>query len=317
MSFQKKYMKYKSKYLSLKKQMLGGGNINVTITLQDGSSKNIDISDEDSIINQVVKKLLLDIDKIDIFFNGKLIDNNSTINNLELITDENDSDSDFDMVGFKIEVINKTTKLSTKRIPSISSLSVEPVEGKCITDIKDIAVLVHGTSFDYCFNMIKMNQITAHPGDPVRTINDRQIILNKGVYFRILFNCHKLQSIQKICGNEIIMVFSKKLINKRNDFHVTNNWVGGMVFAPADITHVNQRRPDIKSYNKSQLGAFVSENKDIQCGEDSVWNNEIVFTENVDLDFLKEIWICDFDYLKNIMESKKQPDNSFYKRITG
>ena len=114
--------------------------------------------------------------------------------------------------------------------------------------------------------------------------------MNIGVFLQLLFTCNANKMIPT-CGKSIILVFSKRLLQHRSDYHVTNEWVGGVKYEPLGPFSKKSftTGEQVHSFDKSTLSELFQ--LDVCSG--SFKKNEIVFENDVPLDDLMEIWICD------------------------
>ena len=158
----------------------------------------------------------------------------------------------------------------------------------CNKFTEKISCLVHGTSIEILPYILATNLLLARKGDPPRMIRGLPIILNKGLYMQAIFNCNLDKPlIKRQTDKTLYLVFSKVLLTIYDDYHISNNWFGGILFEPAGIL----KDSISKSYTKTQLEKYFEEN--IICTESFV-KNEVVFQSNVDLTYLVGIWIFDY-----------------------
>jgi len=161
----------------------------------------------------------------------------------------------------------------------------------------EILCLVHGTSLEHFTNILEMGHIIAQMGE-YRMFCGSMELINKGAFFSLILNCNINKSINSLCANDIILVFSKKILS--HPYHISNNWCGGVQFAPMTqrISLIVQTYDNVHNYIQNT-----------SCFDNL--KNEVVFTENIPLDSnLLEIWICD---MKNMSQriSIKQADGSY------
>ncbi len=171
-----------------------------------------------------------------------------------------------------------------------------------------IAHVVHGTSTSNLADILSLFALKAQKGNPPlpKGLLAGQR-LNKGVFTSLLFTCNNGKQIPKqFCAKDIFLVFDKRVLLDL-DFHSSNTWCGGGLFAPAnDLVH-----PTTRSYRKEQFPQFIQTESARYCS--SVTEpNETVFTTNIDLRYLREIWVCNYPTLKKMI-STPRPDGT-YKR---
>jgi len=170
---------------------------------------------------------------------------------------------------------------------------------------EDVSCLIHGTSIEFFEQILESNSIKANIGDPEIRIHGYPERLNKGAFFSLVLKCDERKNIESICNKDVILVFSQNILE--NKYHITNNWAGGMQFDPLIKGKYNKK--GIKSYNN--IKDYIDDNQDILC-KDSHSTNEVVFDEDISLDNLIEIWICNVKKMKKLNNTKKR--NGTYSR---
>jgi exonuclease III len=148
-----------------------------------------------------------------------------------------------------------------------------------------ILALIHGTTLTNFYKIISSKKILARKGDP--HIHSEPcggfIRLNKGAYLETIFTDQKDFMFER----EIYFIFSKDILNDICDYHINNRHVGGIKVAPMN--------PMIRIHNFSSYKNFNEYVKEKYVGR-----NEVVFENDIDLKYLKEIWI-----FKNLKQSLK------------
>lgn len=169
-----------------------------------------------------------------------------------------------------------------------------------------VLALTHGTSMDYLHLILSSGVIKAAIGDPPRELRGYQEVLNRGAYTQMVFHCNRNKVLKRgDCGKDVILVLSTSMLALESDYHVTNNWVGGMVFSPA----VPGKTFKDKSYTPTQLQQFLIENTVHNCTS-TFTKNEVVFSKDIDLrKYLMAIWICDHDEITTTHAIKNPSGN--------
>jgi len=173
--------------------------------------------------------------------------------------------------------------------------------------LDDVLCLTHGTSLEFFEDMLQENRVTANPGDPPKQIAGYEERLNKGAFTSLVLTCNVGNNINPLCNFEVILVFSKKLLTKI-PYHISNNWFGGMQFAP-----LKQGKPRGPFKTYGDVPAYLEDNSDTLCKGSHV-KNELVFEEDIPLDYLLEVWICNLSKTTKQI-NVRQPDGTF-KRTT-
>jgi len=190
----------------------------------------------------------------------------------------------------------------------------------CDKSLLSVSGLMHGTETMFFEEILKKGSLIAGKGEEVQLKTSsgerKPFFINKGVFFQILLTCNQNKPIP-ICSKSIILIFSKSLLSDRNDYHITNNWTGGMKLQP--LSDLPPPQPTIKSFDKKHLTDFLDDPE--RC-DHSFSLNEVVFERNVDLSYLQEIWICNQNSLTGLVNSvlpngdiirvHRQPDHRFY-----
>jgi len=158
--------------------------------------------------------------------------------------------------------------------------------------------------------MILQNEyINANIGDPEEEIFGYMETMNKGAFFSLILKCDEGTSLLSLCANDIILVFSKTILNDpRYTYHISNNWAGGIQFEP--LIPGKKSRNNIKTYGN--VDEYIENNRDKICMGNH-FKNEIVFQENVPLSYLSEIWICFMSGMHKRINTKREDGG--YNRI--
>ena len=170
----------------------------------------------------------------------------------------------------------------------------------------DVSCLIHGTSFPKFIEIMTSGQLTASPGDHPRMINGHIEILNKGVFFQLVLKCDDGVPLDLLCIHDVILVFSKHILEY--PYHISNNWVGGMIYEPLIP---GKRSKVAKSYD--DVNHYIADNPDKLC-HGSHSKNEIVFNNNISLDYLMEIWICNVPRMTQLINTKN-PDGTYTRKM--
>ena len=193
-----------------------------------------------------------------------------------------------------------------KSSPNRSNIIKPMYGGMMCEDItkKYVSYLIHGTSLESFEKILEYQFIKANIGDKARDINGEAQQLNKGAFMQLIFDCNKTKII-KVSNKLINLVMSNELLSDYNDYHINNDWFGGMKFKPLGTVDKGKN----KSYNKEQFRLFLEENEDKIC-RDVFSKNEIIFNNDIPLTYLKEIWICDVPKFR-IQKSTKSNNNKY------
>jgi hypothetical protein len=185
----------------------------------------------------------------------------------------------------------------SKTIPTKQKL-INIVGGSMCDDKnkKYISYLIHGTSIDNFRKILEDGKLKPNRGDRLKNGN----IMNKGVFMQLVFDCNKEQTIFRKDCRSIYFVFSDSLLS-RDDYHINNNHCGGLKRFNTDKS--------CKSYTKDNILGFLSENEQKFCSR-SLDRNEIIFQNEVNLDDLLEIWICNFPSINNFVSIKTNAPNN-------
>lgn len=169
-----------------------------------------------------------------------------------------------------------------------------------------VSCLIHGTSLQMFAKILRSGHIQAQAGDPPRKIKEFIETLNKGAFFQLILKCDEGLPIDTLCMNDVILVFSKNLLNEY-PYHISTNWVGGMIFHPLIPGKLSSI---VKSYDN--VDHYISDNIDTLCNRHHV-RNEVVFNDHIPINYLSEIWICNTHSMIQRINTKN-PDGT-YKRI--
>ena len=205
-------------------------------------------------------------------------------------------------VNEEMSEYNKSlTDQNTRRNKHLSKQLFRTI--KCEQILDNVACLIHSTNLIAFKNILENFKITAHEGDPELVIFGNRERLNKGAFFQVLFKCNSGAPIinTSLCEMELVLVFSKLLL-QRNDYHINNNWFGGMQFKPL----IPNKRMDISYKSYGNILDFINDN--ITCSKNdrqvNIHKNECVFQNDVPLSYLREIWICNH-HPRQITRSRK------------
>jgi len=181
---------------------------------------------------------------------------------------------------------------------------------------ENISSLIHGTSVSAVEKIVESGYLKSRPGN-ARMIRGQRI--NRGVYFQPMMKCNTgKQFTEANCTRPIILVFSNVLMDLYDDYHISTVNCAGTIFAPAsDIS--GGMRPNQKcryrSYNKSQLDQYFADNTEDLCESTTGFTqNEIAFYNNIGLEHLQEVWICDFKGPFTQWRSRNAPPDNVLKR---
>jgi len=181
------------------------------------------------------------------------------------------------------------------------------LKGGAGTFLDDVLCLTHGTSLEFFEMMLDENRIKARPGDSPIPVMGFQEVLNKGAFTSLVLKCNVGNSINPLCANDVILVLSKDLLTKQ-PYHISNNWIGGMQFAPL----VPEKTRPIRTYG--DVLSYVQDNSEVLC-KGSHLKNELVFDQDISLDDLVEVWICNLSTMEKRINTE-QPDGSFRRVFT-
>ena len=175
---------------------------------------------------------------------------------------------------------------------------------------KYVSYLIHGTSIESFIKILDSNYIKANKGNAEKSFGNTLQSLNKGAFMQLIFDCNKNQIITE-SEKLINLVMSNDLLSDYEDYHINNNWFGGLKVSP--LTSYDKGK--YKSYDKASFRTFLEENEDHICYK-AFSKNEIIFKENIPLrKYLKQIWICDVPQFK-IQKSTKSNNANFEFRRT-
>ena len=128
---------------------------------------------------------------------------------------------------------------------------------KCEQVLDNVACLIHSTHLHALGEILDDFKIKAHDGQPEREIWGHIERLDKGAFFQVLFKCNSGAPIinTSLCEMELVLVFSKLLL-QRNDYHINNNWFGGMQFKPL----IPNKRMDISYKSYGNILDYINDN---------------------------------------------------------
>jgi len=183
---------------------------------------------------------------------------------------------------------------------------------------ENIASLIHGTSVSAFEKIVESGFLLSRPGN-AKTVKGQR--MNRGLFFQPMFKCNNgKQFTDANCTRPIILVFSNVLMDIYDDYHITTVNCAGTIFAPASnipgVMRPNQKC-QIRSYNKTQLDQYFADNTEEICESPSGFSqNEIAFYNNIGLEHLQEVWICDFKGpFKQWQSRKAGPENASGRNI--
>jgi hypothetical protein len=164
-----------------------------------------------------------------------------------------------------------------------------------------ITGLMHGTHMKSFQKIIESGMIKSQEGTFLKTQDGVAYFTNRGAFFQAIFQCHAGKNLKPFDSNrEVILVFSTKILDIDDNFHISNNWFGGLPLAPAGKYKPGPGAKAIwHSYNITQLNEFFTENFDLLChgverAASPFVRNEVVIHRDVPLEnYLEEIWILD------------------------
>lgn len=196
-----------------------------------------------------------------------------------------------------------TTTTTTSATTATSAATVTGGE-----DLSNVSCLIHGTSLKFFSEILDNNHIVPNPGDPVKHVLGYDETFNKGAFFSLILKCNESKTINPLCANDVILVFSKNILNKY-PYHISNAWVGGIQFEPS-IPGKKRGSSEyaIKTYNN--ITDYYSDNEKYICsygnGGSIGTKNEVIFNDNISLEDLIEIWICDMQRMNQRINTKKE-----------
>jgi hypothetical protein len=172
---------------------------------------------------------------------------------------------------------------------------------------EEVSCLIHGTSLKYFDEILKSDKLQTSSGDTPIIIKGFTEILNKGIFMSLILKCDTGTDMRHLCSTDVFLVFSKDIL--QNNFHITNEWVGGMQVAPLIPGKVHN--PRIRTYDNIEM--YIADNTDTIC-KGSKSKNEVVFYDNISLDNLVEIWICNVPEMQKRINTKL-PNGSFSRKF--
>jgi len=171
----------------------------------------------------------------------------------------------------------------------------------------EVSCLIHSTSFPNFMQMLTSGIIKANPGDPPRIIKGNTEILNKGAFFQLVLKCDDGVPLDSLCMQDVILVFSKNVLESQ-PYHISNNWVGGMIFSPLIPLKIS-----IVAKSYDNVNNYIADNMDKLC-QGTHYKNEVVFQENIPMDFLIEVWICNLPIITKQINTR-QSNGSYTRKI--
>ena len=213
--------------------------------------------------------------------------------------------------------ILKNKKRKNKRKTNKRNIKKKQIGGE---DLSNVSCLTHGTSLDSFSKILDNNFILPNPGDPVRHVLGYDETFNKGAFFSLILKCNESKTINPLCANDVILVFSKNILNKY-PYHISNEWVGGVQLEPL-IPGKKRILPSgssdyaVKTYNN--ITDYYSDNEKYICSYGNIsvvsssgivnrgTKNEVIFNDNISLEDLIEVWICDMPKMSQRINTKKE-----------
>jgi len=102
-------------------------------------------------------------------------------------------------------------KRTNKRKTNKRNIKKKQIGGE---DLSIVSCLTHGTSLGFFSKILDNNYIVPNPGDPVRHVLGYDETFNKGAFFSLILKCNESKTINPLCANDVILVFSKKYIKQ-------------------------------------------------------------------------------------------------------
>lgn len=161
--------------------------------------------------------------------------------------------------------------------------------------------LTHGTSLSFFQDILSDRFIRANEGNAPKDVFGEMTVLNRGAFFSLVLECNTGSQIRPFCANDVILVFSRDILNY--PYHISNAWCGGMQFAPLKA---KVGRKGVRSYN--DVEHYIDDNAPNLCNGHAC--NEVVFYQDIPLEHLVEVWICDTPRMIQRI-NHKQPNGSF------
>ena len=166
-------------------------------------------------------------------------------------------------------------------------------DGPPVDCYQGVKAIVHAT--DNIEKILEDRTLLFSKGDKPNPLG---LILNKGTFTSLLFHCHSNENgiiNKKSCSKEFYLIFSKRVLTDL-DYHASNNWIGGLN-TQIDGTQewrLNQSKLGNKTYNKNEFEDFLMNETEKICQQPFPMI-EIVFQENIPLEYLEEIIICNYN----------------------
>lgn len=246
-------------------------------------------------VNLENKKLPLQFDHILISSNMKF--NNEIVSpslNLEMHSDHNAIQCELEYIvsGGRRKHMKSRKRRSTR-------VKTRKQRGGVVCDPSvntHISGLLHGTSLETFQKIVASGHIRSATGN---TTILRTRKLNQGAYFQVIFSCKSNKRVMiSNCSRPIMLVFSKALLNTY-DYHISTKNCGGMLWPPLLTVPENANREArcrIHTYSKSSINDFFTNELPNICSEEDAFStNEVVFDTDISLDYLEEVWICNFN----------------------
>ena len=156
-----------------------------------------------------------------------------------------------------------------------------------------VKAIIHAT--DNIEKILEDGHLLSSQGD---NPNQLGLVLNKGAFTTLLLDCHNNENgiiNKQSCSKEFYLVFSKRVLTDL-DYHASNNWIGGLN-TQIDGTQewrMIQSKQGNSTYNKNEFEEFLMNERDKICQQPFPMV-EVVFQENIPLEYLEEIIICKYD----------------------
>lgn len=214
---------------------------------------------------------------------------------LKLINQKGGMEDDFVMVNDveqpKLIDSSDNTKLLMEQSDVVVIEKIR--DGPPVDCYQGVKAIVHAT--DNIEKILEDGELLFSKGDKP---NQLGLILNKGAFTSLLFDCHSNENgiiNKKSCSKEFYLIFSKRVLTDL-DYHASNNWIGGLN-TQIDGTQewrLNQSKLGNKTYNKNEFEDFLMNETEKICQQPFPMI-EIVFQENIPLEYLEEIIICNYN----------------------
>jgi len=198
-----------------------------------------------------------------------------------------------------------TSKNIHRKLRNNNNIYKKHISIKARGRFDEVSCLIHGTAFPKFIQILTAGHITASPGDPPQNIKGHIETLNKGAFFQLVLNCDEGVPLDLLCIHDVILVFSKDILEY--PYHISNNWAGGMIFQPLIPGKISTL---VKSYD--DVNDYIADNADKLC-HGSHSRNEVVFNNNISIDYLIEVWICNIPHMRQIINTKN-PDGTYTRK---